>query len=68
MITLLRNPNFCTPRPIVRARTMSKAKKGSKATPEAVSWDEGLINAAVQEVQALTSRILASYVVLSLTG
>ena len=29
---------------------MSKGKKGSKATPEAVSWDDALLNAAVQEV------------------
>ena len=30
--------------------TMSKGKKASKTTPEAVGWDEGLISAAVQEV------------------
>ena len=31
--------------------SMSKGKKGSKTTPEAVGWDEGLISAAVQEVE-----------------
>ena len=30
---------------------MSKGKKGNKATPEAVSWDEGLLNATVEEVR-----------------
>ena len=32
--------------------TMSKGKKASKTTPEAVGWDEGLISAAVQEVSS----------------
>ena len=32
---------------------MSKGKKGNKATPEAVSWDDGLVNAPIEEVYTL---------------
>ena len=35
----------------LRSLSMSKGKKGSKTTPDAVGWDEGLISAAVQEVE-----------------
>lgn len=44
---------------------MSKGKKGSKATPEAVSWDEGLLNTAVEEVcSQLQVNLLATYLLL----
>ena len=47
---------------------MSKAKKSSKSTPETVNWDEGLLNAAVQEVKPQCTARLCSFCAFRMTG